>query len=74
MNILIDIIFRVIVVNYLGLYIRYFFFKIIRKKKTKKYLLGECTKDPIESFSQNVLNALVGMLVIALIAALIASL
>lgn len=62
MDFIIEIILRGFIANTLGLYTRYFFFKIIGKNKTIKYLSGE-RKDAMTNVSQNMANTVVGLIV-----------
>mgnify|MGYP000566081027 CR=1 FL=1 len=41
MGILLELFFRGLIVNVLGLYTRYYFFKLIAKEKNIDYLLGD---------------------------------
>ena len=67
MDILIEIIFGRIIVRFFGLYTRYFFFFLIGKRKTIKYLSGDTKKDDTSSFSQDFSNAIVGLISFCLI-------
>jgi len=62
MDILIEIIFGRIIVRFFGLYTRYFFFFLIGKRKTIKYLSGDTKKDDTSSLSQDFSNAIVGLI------------
>jgi hypothetical protein len=62
MSFLLEIIIGGFIANTLGLYTRYFFFKIIGRKKTIKYLSGE-GKDDRTNVSQNMANTVIGMIV-----------
>lgn len=53
-----DIIFRRILARTLGLYTRYYFFKLLGKNKSIDYLSGSQTDG--EFYSQDLINALVG--------------
>ena len=61
MDFLIEILFRRILVRVLGLYTRYFFFKALRINKNINYLSGD--KKEEDFYSQDFLNALVGIVV-----------
>jgi len=60
MDFFLEIIIGGIVANFFGLYTRYFFFKLIGRKKTIKYLSGEI-KDEQTSASQKFFNVITGM-------------
>jgi hypothetical protein len=62
-ELLFEIIFRGLIVNVIGLYTRYFFFKIIGIEKSIEYLSGEKKNNDHQNFSQNVLNGIVGLIV-----------
>jgi hypothetical protein len=63
LELLVEIIFRGLIVNIIGLYTRYYFFKIIGIEKNMKYLRGEKKNNDYKNFSQNVLNGIVGLIV-----------
>lgn len=63
MDFLIEIILGGLIANTLGLYTRYFFFKIIGKKKSIKYLSGK-EKDDMTNVSQNMANTVVGLIML----------
>ena len=65
-----EIVFRVFIVRIVGVYSRYFFFKILGKYKTIKYLTGE--KDKSGGFSQDFINAIVGIFITILVLVLLA--
>ncbi|MGG5487410.1 hypothetical protein [Gaetbulibacter sp. PBL-D1] len=59
----VEIIFRGIIVHVIGLYTRYYFFKLIGKKKDLKYLSGDkVINDKINSVQQPFYNAIVGII------------
>ncbi len=71
MEFLTEIIFRWLIVNTLGLYSRYVFFKIIgRKKSIKQLTVNENIKN--DNLSQGLYNALIGLIVFCLISITIA--
>ena len=68
-----EIIFRGIIVNVVGLYTRYYFFRLVGKTKTIEYLKGgKSTKDEYNNVSQNFLNSIVGLIITCLISVSIA--
>jgi hypothetical protein len=69
----VEIIFRGIIVHSLGLYTRFYFFKLFGKKKDIKYLSGEkVIKDKINSVQQPFLNAIIGLITFCSLSVLIA--
>jgi len=50
----------------IGVYTRYFFFKIIGKKKNIEYLRGN-SKDPSDNFGQAFVNTLIGFIVFCVV-------
>lgn len=73
MEIIIELIFRGLIVNVLGVYTRYYFFKLIRKGKSIEYLLGEkYQKDSSDIISQHFFNIFIGLITFALISFFIA--
>lgn len=67
MNILLELVFRGIIVRFLGINTRYLFFKILGNEKSKKELSGD-TKGEIEQiFNQGFINAIVGLAMLCLI-------
>jgi len=62
MDFFIEIILRGFIANILGLYTRYFFYKVIGRKKTIKYLSGD-GKDDMTNVSQNMANTVIGLIV-----------
>ncbi len=72
-EIFIEIIFRSLIVHGLGVYTRFYFFKLIRKPKSMKYLTGEKNvHDSTDKVQQPVFNAIIGLTVFALISISIA--
>ncbi len=69
---LFELFFRGIIDQFLGLYTRYYFFKLIRRKKTIAHLKGEDTKDGANAVMQNFLNNLVGIIVVFLLFLIVA--
>ncbi len=63
MNVIVDMIFRQLIVRFIGVYIRYFFFKIIGKEKSLMHLRGEDMEDPANAVMQDFFNAVIGMFV-----------
>ena len=62
MAFLVEIILKELIANVLGIYTRFYFFKLIGKPKSIKYLWGELTKkDNIRSFEQGMINIIVGV-------------
>lgn len=73
MDLIIELIFRGLIVNVLGLYSRFYFFKLIGKEKQIDYLLGEKNKNNnTESISQHAFNIIIGLIVFAIISFAIA--
>jgi hypothetical protein len=70
MNFIIELIFKVLITNLIGLYFRYFFFKLIGYEKSLDYLSGN--KDSNGGLSQGFFNGLIGVIIFALISVLIA--
>ena len=70
MNFIIELIFKVLITNLIGLYFRYFFFKLIGYEKRLDYLSGN--KDSNGGLSQGFFNGLIGVIIFALIFVLIA--
>jgi len=64
MEILVELFIRNFLTHFVGLNTRYFFFKIFGSSKTKDYFSGEKGNDKVGTLSQNVLNAIVGIIVI----------
>jgi len=63
MSILFEIFITNIIVHFFGRNTRYYFFKLIGRPKTMKYLKGEFKKrDEYNSLSQNLLNGIVGLI------------
>ena len=63
MDLIFELFIRNLIVHFFGLYTRYYFFKLIGKPKTKKYLKGEFKKvDNVNSLSQGILNGIVGII------------
>jgi len=58
-----EIIFKRLIVRLFGLYTRYFFFFLVGKRKTIKYLSGDDAKDDTSSMSQDFSNAVIGLIV-----------
>lgn len=54
------------VANTLGLYSRYYFFRVLGKKKSINYLSGK-GKDKINNTSQIFFNSIIGLVVLALV-------
>lgn len=71
MESLVEIVFRSIIVNVIGVYTRYFFFKAIGKKKTVEYLVGGKQLD-VNGMSQGFVNVLVGLITFFIISVTIA--
>ncbi len=63
MDLLLELIFRGLIVDFLGRYTRFFFFKAIGKPKTMEYLTAEKTKDNHKVISQHISNVIIGLLV-----------
>jgi len=70
MEFIIEIIFQRIIIRFFGLYTRYFFFRLIGKKKNIVYLSGDNNKFQ-EGLSQDFFNALVGIIVFSSLVVLI---
>lgn len=70
MDFLIEIVFRGIIVRFFGIYTRYYFWNLFGKKVTLKQLKGK--KDTNSQYSQDFLNAFVGLIVFCLLAYFIA--
>jgi hypothetical protein len=66
MDIIIEIFLRGIIANFFGLYTRYYFFKLIGKPKSIKYLQGRESKD-VDTISHHVINVCLGIVVFAII-------
>ena len=63
MDIIFEIFITNIIVHFFGRNTRYYFFKLIGRPKTMKYLKGEFKKkDEYNSFSQGLLNGIVGLI------------
>lgn len=62
MDIIIEVIIGGIIARYLGLYTRYFFYKLIGKKKSLEYLSGKGEED-MNRVSHNMINAIIGCLI-----------
>jgi len=71
MNIIIEIIFRGLIINCFGLYTRFYFFKLTGTPKSKKYLSGDNKSDMFNNVSQHVLNIIIGFIVFAIVSYLI---
>jgi len=67
METFLEIILERIIIRFFGLHTRYFFFLLIGKRKTIKYLSGD-TKKYTTSLSQDFFNAVVGLISFSLIA------
>lgn len=61
MGILIEIFIEGFIINILGLYTRFFFFKLLGKNVTIKQLSGN-TKKMQDNISQNMANAIIGII------------
>ena len=73
MDFLIEIIFLGLIVNFLGLYTRFYFFKLIRKPKSIKYLSGEINKkDDSDIVQQHAFNVFIGIITFVIISITIA--
>ncbi|MCX7552108.1 hypothetical protein [Xanthomarina sp. F2636L] len=73
MEIIVELIFRGLIVNVLGVYTRYYFFKLIGQTKSIEYLLGEKNrKDSSDIISQHFFNVFIGLMTFALISVSIA--
>ncbi|MCV6628842.1 MAG: hypothetical protein OIF50_03180 [Flavobacteriaceae bacterium] len=72
MDIIIEILFRNFLTHFVGLNTRYWIFQLFGIKKTRRYLAGEEQNDNVGSFSQNILNAIVGIILIVLFSFIIA--
>jgi len=71
MELIVELIFRELIVNVIGLYTRYFFFKIIGVEKSIDYLSAK-NKNGYKNFSQNGLNGLVGLIIFCFLSVCIA--
>lgn len=58
-----ELFFRAIIVQVIGVYSRYIFYKIIGRKKSIEHLSGADENDGISGTSQAFFNALVGLIV-----------
>ena len=68
MEFLLEVFFAGLIINFLGLNTRYYFFKLIGKEKEKDYLSGDKIKyDSTDSITQPVFNVIIGFAVFALI-------
>jgi hypothetical protein len=68
MDFLVEVIFANLIINFLGLNTRYYFFKLIGQEKERDYLSGEKTNyDSTDKISQHVFNIIIGLIVLALI-------
>ncbi len=68
MDFLIELIFRGLIVNFLGVSTRYYFFKLIGKPKSIKYLSGEIIKkDSTDLVQQPIFNIVIGLIVFCVI-------
>lgn len=68
-----DIILKGLIVQFFGLYPRYYFFKLIGKEKDIKYLSGEKKlHDSTDKIQQPIFNAVIGLIIFALVVYLIA--
>ncbi|MBD0833799.1 hypothetical protein G3567_13115 [Psychroflexus sp. YR1-1] len=73
MEIIVELIFRGLIVNVLGVYTRYYFFSLIGQKKSIEYLLGEKNrKDSSDIVSQHFFNVFIGLITLAIISFAIA--
>lgn len=73
MEIIVELIFRGLIVNLLGVYTRYYVFKFIGQEKSIDYLLGtKNRKDNSDNMSQNFFNASIGLITFVLISTSIA--
>ena len=70
MNTLIELFFRRFLVRLIGVNIRFYFFKLIGKPKTKKYLEGYYKNS--DGISQDFFNAVIGVLVLIPLSVLVA--
>jgi len=73
MDIIFELIIKNLIVNFFGLYSRYYFFKLIGNSKDIKYLSGDKTKyDSNDIVQQPIYNVIIGLVVFAGISILIA--
>lgn len=72
MDLFIEIIFRGLIINIIGLYSRYYFFLLIGKKRELKYLEGAGSTNKSHNVSQEMLNGIVGLTIFCLSSVLIA--
>lgn len=73
MGILLELFFRGLIVNVLGLYTRYYFFKLIAKEKNIDYLLGDkVLKDKTDLIFQHIFNVVIGLIMFTAISFAIA--
>ncbi len=70
MDFLIEIVFRGIIVRFFGIYTRYYFWNLFGKKFTLKQLKGK--EDTNSQYSQDFLNAFVGLTIFCLLSYFIA--
>ncbi|SHJ85217.1 hypothetical protein SAMN04487911_1458 [Arenibacter nanhaiticus] len=63
MDLMVELFFRGLIVNFFGRNARYLFYKIIGKPKSIEYLTADKTKDNYEALSQHILNVIVGLIV-----------
>ena len=70
LNLFFELILRNILAHFIGRNVRFYFFKLINIPKTKEQLTQGISKT--DSISQNVLNALVGIITISAISILVA--
>ena len=63
MNLVFELFLRGLIVDFLGRYTRFLFFKAIGKPKTMEYLTASKSKDNYFLVSQHMSNVIVGLLV-----------
>lgn len=63
MNLIFELFLRGLIVDFLGRYTRYYFFKAIGKPKTMDYLTAGKSKDHYFIISQHMSNVIIGLLV-----------
>lgn len=56
-----EMLLRGVVVQYLGVYTRYIFFRLIGKKKSVAYLSGNTKSSNLSGGSQDLFNVIVGI-------------
>ena len=63
MDLIVELFFRGLIVDFLGKNSRFLFYKIIGKPKSKEYLTADKTTDNYQMISQHISNVIVGLII-----------